>query len=304
MLTSLCEGPTRTSGVVMRLARLAIATGVLAFIGGVVLPALIPMTATAAPSKRVAAATAPCTPKINSIGKFQARASQSVEIKGSCFGSGATLNQSDNFYLQIQDRSATPAWSACYLEATDGVSCTVSSWTNDEIIFNEFNGRYGGDQTLNPGDWLIVAIWNPQTLIGPVTHRARVVGRTSVRPQCKPKITSMGTFQPGAEQNVDIMGSCLGQNAPFNQSNNVNLYIQDSSTSPRAWSACNGGAVADIVTCTVSLWTNNEIVLTAFGSAYGEDGFVLDPGDQMIVAVWNPQSAVGPGIRLGTVGSG
>jgi hypothetical protein len=302
MLTFPDEGSSRTSGVVMRPLRLAVSISVLAFIGGLVLA--IPVTAAAARAERVAAGTAPCTPKITSIGKFQAQASQSVEIKGTCFGTGATLDQSDNFYLQIQDRSTTPAWSACYLEATDGVSCTVSSWTNDEITFNGFNGSYGGDQTLNPGDRLVVAVWNPQTLIGPVIHRARVMGRTSASPQCKPKITSVRTFEPGASQNVDIMGSCLGQNAPFNQSNNVDLYIQDGSTSPTAWSACNGGAVADIVTCTVSSWTNNEIVLTGFGSGYGEGFFVLHPGDQVIVAVWNPQSGVGPGTRLVKVGSG
>jgi hypothetical protein len=288
----------------MRPMRLAAATTVLAIIGGMVLPALTPVRAAAGPAEGVAAAPAPCTPTITSIGRFRAQASQSVEIKGSCFGTGATLNQSNNFYLQIQDRSTTPAWSACYLEATDGVSCTVSSWTNDEITFNGFNGSYGGDQALNPGDHLVVAIWNPQTLIGPVTHRARVLGRASTRPLCLPKITSVGTFQPSATQNVDIIGSCLGQHAPINQSNNVDLYIQDSSTSPRAWSACNGGAVDDVVTCTVSSWTNKKIVLTGFGSAYGEDGFVLDPGDQIIVAVWNPQSGVGPGALAGTVGSG
>lgn len=302
MLTFPNEG-SRTSGVVMPSTRLAVAVvGVLAIIGGLLFAT--PMKAAAGPAERVAAGTVPCTPHISSVGEFQAQASQSVEIRGSCFGTGATLNQSDNFYLQILDRSATPAWSACYLEATDGISCTVSSWTNHEITFSGFNGNYGSGYTLSPGDQLIVAIWNPQTLIGPVTHRATVVGTTSVRPHCKPRITSVGTFQPGATQNVDIMGSCLGRHAPFNQTNNVDLYIQDSSSSPRAWSACNGGAVADIVTCTVSSWTNHEIVLTAFGSAYGEDGFVLDPGDQMIVAVWNPQSGVGPGAMLGTVGSG
>jgi hypothetical protein len=196
----------------------------------------------------------------------------------------------------------TPSWSACYLGATNGISCTVSSWTNDEITFNGFSGNYGsGNYTLHPGDKILVAIWNPQTLVGPITVRDRIVGTPAAR-SCIPKITSVGTFQPRATQDVDIKGSCLGQSAPLNQSNSIDLYIEDSSGSPTAWSACNGGAVDDLVTCTVTSWTAHEIVLTGFDGAYGENGWVLHAGDRMIVAVWNPQSGVGPGYRFGTVG--
>jgi hypothetical protein len=260
--------------------RLTVATAAFAIVGFGV-PAFTPVTATAAPSDRGAAPATPCTPRISSIGDFQAQASQSVEIMGSCFGTGATLNQSNNFYLQIQDRSAKPPWSACYLEATDGDSCTVSSWTNHEITFNEFNGNYGGDHTLNPGDKLVVAVWNTQTLIGPTTARDRVVGTPPPRSHCIPKITSVGTFQPSATQDVDIKGSCPGGSAPFDQSNSVDLYIEDSSGSPTAWSACNGGAVDDLVTCTVTSWTWHEIVLTGFGGSYGDNGWVLHSGDQI-----------------------
>ena len=149
------------------------------------------------------------------------------------------------------------------------------------------------------------AVWNPQTLVGPTTFQTSAVG-TSSRPHpplCVPDITSVGTFQAGATQNVDIDGSCLGSQSPYNDSNNLDLYIQDSSTSPVAWSACNGGEVADIVSCTVSSWTDNQIVLTGFGPEYGEDGFVFTPGDQIIVAVWNPQTSVGPGTFIGAVGT-
>ena len=248
----------------------------------------------------------PCTPSITSVGTFQAQASQSVEILGSCFGTGPALNASDTFNLMISDRSATVPWSACNLGVSDGITCSVSSWTNDEITFTGFNGVYGTVRhRLKAGDELIVAVWNPQTLVGPTTFQTSAVG-TSSRPHpplCVPDITSVGTFQAGATQNVDIDGSCLGSQSPYNDSNNLDLYIQDSSTSPVAWSACNGGEVADIVSCTVSSWTDNQIVLTGFGPEYGEDGFVFTPGDQIIVAVWNPQTSVGPGTFIGAVGT-
>jgi hypothetical protein len=289
----------------MRPMRIGLATTVVSVIGGFALPLLLtPALATAAPVHRAAPAATPCTPTITSIGMFQAHASQSVEIVGSCFGTGPALNQSDTFNLQILDRSRIHPWSACYRGSSDHITCTVSSWTDDEITFTGFSGRYRGKDRLKAGDQLVVAVWNPQTLVGPATYETSVIGNSSRHTQCIPQITSVGTFQPGPTQNVDIDGSCLGTHAAYDDSNNIDLYIQDSSSSPTAWSACNGGEVDDIVTCTISSWTDNEIVLTGFGSEYGDGEFVFNPGDQIIVAVWNPQTAVGPGTELGTVGSG
>lgn len=285
----------------MRPLRLGVVFVVVASVGGLVLPALGP--AMAAPADRVAISTTPCTPSITSVGAFQATATQTVQIEGTCFGTGATLNDSRNFYLQIEDVSGTHAWNACYLVDHPTVYCTVSSWTNDQITFSGFNANYGGSNTLEPGDQLVVAVWNPQTLIGPTTSQATVVGTPVRSPLCVPTITSVGQFQPGPTQNVDIDGTCLGTHAPFSQANKLDLYIQDSSSSPVAWSACNSGAVNDIVRCTVSSWTNTQIVLTSFGPGYGGQ-FVLEPGDQMIVTVWNHGTGAGPGTFVTTVGSG
>jgi len=127
----------------MRSVRFVVVASLFVLIGGMVVPALTPGTASGA-------AVTPCSPAITSVGEFQPQASQSVEITGSCFGTGATLNQSDNFYIDVQDRSPKMAWSGCYLEDTDGVSCTVTTWTNDEIIFSGFSGSYGGDRVLSP----------------------------------------------------------------------------------------------------------------------------------------------------------
>jgi hypothetical protein len=289
----------------MKPIRVGVVVAVIASIGGLALPALAPAVASGAPSGAAAPTTTPCTPSISSVGTFQASASQSVEIEGSCFGTGATLNDSRNFYLEIVDRSGSHAWSGCYLVRKPTVSCTVSSWTNNQITFSGFDAGYGtGLNTLAAGDKLVVAVWNPQTLVGPTTAKASVAGTATRAPICVPKITSVGTFQPGPTENVDIDGTCLGTHRPYSQSNKLDLYIQDSSTSPRAWSACNSGAVGDIVSCTVSSWTNTQIVLTSFGPEYGEDGFVVTPGDQMIVAVWNDFTGAGPGTHLATVSSG
>ena len=275
--------------------------------GCVALFASMPTALSAASIHTRTPATTPCTPNITSVGTFQAAASQSVDILGSCFGTSPALNGSKTFNLQVLDRSPKHPWSACYRGGRGGITCSVSSWTNNEIAFTGFSGKYGTDQKkLKPGDQLVVAVWNPQTLVGPTTYETSVTGTPTRHnlPECTPEITSVGTFQPGATQNVEIDGSCLGNHAPYNDSLNTDLYIQDSSTSPVAWSACNGGRVADVVACTVSSWTDNEIVLTGFGPSYGLDGFVFSPGDQIIVAVWNAQTRVGPGTMIGTVAPG
>ena len=233
--------------MVMRPIRLGVASGAVALLGVLFLPALSPAIATADPTGSAAPSATPCTPSITSVGAFQASASQSVEIEGSCFGTGATMNDSRNFYLQILDRSGSHAWSACFLVERPSVSCTVSSWTDDQITFNGFDANDGGHNKLEAGDQLVVAVWNPQTLVGPATSGANVVGAPVRTPLCVPDITSVGMFQPGPTQDVDIEGSCLGTHAPYSQSNKLDLYIQDSSSSPVAWSACNGGAVHDIV---------------------------------------------------------
>jgi hypothetical protein len=283
----------------MRLFRLGAVFAVAACLGGMALPASSSEVALAAPTP----ATAACTPSITSVGEFQATASQSVEIEGSCFGTGATLNDSRNFYLQILDRSGSRGWSACYLESKPTVSCTVSSWTDSEITFSGFGANYGtGDNELEAGDQLVVAVWNPQTLIGPVTYQTSVVGAAQRPPLCVPKITSVGAIEPGAAQNILIQGSCLGKHPPYADANRLDLYIQDSSTSPVAWSACNSGDVNDIVRCTITKWTNDKIVLTEFDGYGGR--FAFEPGDQIIVAVWNHPTSVGPGTYVTTVGSG
>jgi protein involved in polysaccharide export with SLBB domain len=58
------------------------------------------------------------------------------------------------------------------------------------------------------------------------------------------------------------------------------------------------------VTLAVSSWTDSQIVLSGFGSAYGTHGWCISPGDQLTVKVWNAQTGYGPAIYPITVSSG
>ena len=57
----------------------------------------------------------------------------------------------------------------------------------------------------------------------------------------------------------------------------------------------------DEVMLDVESWTDDQIVVTGFSGDYGKNGWKLTAGDQVDVAVWNPQNGVGPAIFRTTV---
>jgi hypothetical protein len=119
----------------------------------------------------------PCTPKIDSVGPFAATATQTVEITGSCFGTGNTSSGADTAYFRISDLTA--GWNACWTgdPGTDSVACNVSSWTNNEITFSGYTGDYGdGSWVVNSGDLIEIQVWNPQSGKGPATYEVTASG--------------------------------------------------------------------------------------------------------------------------------
>jgi hypothetical protein len=102
-------------------------------------------------------------PKITSISAVAAiEQTQTITVKGTCFGSGNTFTTSDNEWLQIIDK--TGSWSACHVSSypeNDTVTCTVTKWTNSKIVFTGFSGLYGSlNYTLQSGDHLLFCVWN------------------------------------------------------------------------------------------------------------------------------------------------
>lgn len=104
------------------------------------------------------------------MGPFEATATQTVEIDGSCFGTGNTTSASDTAYFRITDLTA--GWNSCWTNdpGTDLISCGISSWSDDEIIFAGYTGDYGqGAWVVSDGDDLEIQIWNAQSGAGPAT---------------------------------------------------------------------------------------------------------------------------------------
>jgi tRNA A-37 threonylcarbamoyl transferase component Bud32 len=111
-----------------------------------------------------------CQPKITAVGPFEASASQTVVIDGSCFGAGNTTSAADTAYFEISD--LTTGWAACFTDGhgMDTVTCNISSWTDDYITFSSYTGAYGQDGfVVNQGDNIKVQVWNPQSGYGPAT---------------------------------------------------------------------------------------------------------------------------------------
>jgi hypothetical protein len=120
---------------------------------------------------------AACTPSINSVGSFTATGTQTVQISGSCFGTGNTSSGADTPYFRITDVTAN--WNACWTNdpGTDSITCSVSSWTNNEITFTGFNGGYGtGTWVVNSGDLIKIQVWNAQSGKGPATYEVTAGG--------------------------------------------------------------------------------------------------------------------------------
>ncbi len=112
----------------------------------------------------------PCTPKIATVGAFEANGSQTVEITGSCFGTGNTTSAADTAYFKISD--LTTGWAACWTDGhgEDWVTCNISSWTDNEITFSGYTGYYGQDGfVVTDGQDIEVQVWNPQSGNGPAT---------------------------------------------------------------------------------------------------------------------------------------
>ena len=55
------------------------------------------------------------------------------------------------------------------------MTLTVTTWTDTDIIITELSGDYGKKWwRLNPGDEIVVRVWNPQTGVGPAEYHLKV----------------------------------------------------------------------------------------------------------------------------------
>jgi hypothetical protein len=152
---------------------------------------------------------------------------------------------------------------------------------------------------------------------GAAASAARLVPEAA---SCQPVIAHVSQFRPGKTPDVSITGACFGTGGAYIRADSRHFRVTDLGPNgtlkeleeagkiPQTWwNACAGhtdainGYVPNVVTCTVSTWTNTSITFYSFGPAYGEDGWVVSPGDKLVVQVWNANSLTGPSMYLLTV---
>jgi protein involved in polysaccharide export with SLBB domain len=229
---------------------------------------------------------------ITSVSAILPQQSQTITISGMGFGSHAAYTGDSN-YIALVDTTAA-GWNAGH--SGSAITLAVSSWTDSQIVLSGFSGSYGTNGwCISPGDQLSVKVWNAQTGSGPAIYPIVASGGTNT---CTLAINSVSPILPQQTQTITINGSDFGsQSAYTGDSNSIELV----DSTGVVWDAGHSGAAVPLV---VSSWTDSQIVLSGFGSAYGTHGWCISPGDQLTVKVWNAQTGYGPAIYPITVSSG
>jgi DNA-binding winged helix-turn-helix (wHTH) protein len=114
----------------------------------------------------------------------------------------------------------------------------------------------------------------------------------SAEAEFKPSIFSVTPILPHAKQRIVISGRGFGFHTPYANSDSAYLAIRDITAN---WA---GGRIIpqnwDEVMLDVESWTDTEIVVSGFSGSYGLHGWKLAAGDELEIAIWNPQSGAGP----------
>jgi hypothetical protein len=113
-----------------------------------------------------------------------------------------------------------------------------------------------------------------------------------------PAITAVSPILPLPDQTITISGKGFGRFRPYVGDSRL-LRIRDLT---RHWDAGYAGdRPFDKVGLAVLSWSDSRIVLGGFRGAYGRNAWRLNPGDRLLIEVWNPQTHAGPATRATTV---
>jgi double zinc ribbon protein/PEGA domain-containing protein len=110
-----------------------------------------------------------------------------------------------------------------------------------------------------------------------------------------PRIISISTVLPQADQTIEVTGQGLGNQPAFSGNSRYILFTDLTQN----WNA--GNAVGnDLVTLKIMLWSDTKVIIGGLTGAYGSR-WRLSPGDQVRIQIWNPQSGSGPATGNTTV---
>jgi hypothetical protein len=121
-------------------------------------------------------------PVISAVNSILPQPRQRIVIQGKGFGLHVPYARTDSPFLAIRDLTAKWAAGRIIPQNWDEVTLDVESWTDNQIVVGGFSGSYGPNGwTLNFADKLEIAVWNPQSGVGPALYHAAVVSADARR---------------------------------------------------------------------------------------------------------------------------
>lgn len=127
-------------------------------------------------SREASLAIGPNDPlSITSVSPILPQRNQTIVIRGSGFGLHTGYSNADIPFIAIRDKTAGWAAGRIIPQNWDEVTLDVKSWQDKQIVIRGFSGAYGvGNWELAPGDEIEIAVWNPQSGVGPALYRLTV----------------------------------------------------------------------------------------------------------------------------------
>jgi hypothetical protein len=234
----------------------------------------------------LAAKSAPAqTPQINVVQFSGSAGNYTVTLKGSGFG-GPTVSlpyTGDVSNFRIGDNAQVGHGEWGY--TGDANVLTYRSWSDATVVLSGFGG--------NPCDSVGIALWNK------TSGRAGTWGGNVPCTVSTPQITSVELSGTGAALQIVVHGSGFGSAPatmpPPGSAGDLNYFwlidfaSHCGASSSRFEAGFKGWGInsPDSVTLYYESWSDDQIVISGFGGAYGSGCATYEAGDPITIAVYN-----------------
>ena len=230
----------------------------------------------------------PETPIITDISKISATPTQTITVKGHGFGNLNPYNGNSK-YIEISD--VTQGWDAGHSasngETANGVLLNITQWTDSQILISGFTGKYG-NFSLHVGDNLLIKVWNAPSGLGPSSF-SLVCGAATNSSTSAPVITSVSMPSTPA-QTFTIKGQGFGNLDPY-VGDSPFIEITNVTSGWNAGFSGSSGQTPNGLTLNISLWADNQIVISGFSGSFP---VTFQSGDNLTFKIWNVPSGTGP----------
>ena len=231
---------------------------------------------------------APETPVITNVSKISATQTQTININGHGFGNLDPYNGNSK-YIEISD--ATQGWDAGHSasngETDNGVLLNVAQWNDNQILISGFTGKYG-NFSLHVGDNLLIKVWNSPSGLGPSSY-SLVCGASTIASSATLVIANV-SVSTTPTQTFTINGQGFGNLDPYNGDSPF-IEITNVTSSWNAGFSGGNGQTPNGLMLNISLWTDNQIVISGFTGSFPAS---FQAGDNLTFKIWNVPSGLGP----------